>query len=354
MNVIVANEKNNELASLNVDIIKSVNGVYDALEIVEMFRSFFYNKLILDVTALKNQEDIRSYEVIAQGLDVDKVIFLMPEGSKLCTASFLSRLISLGIYNFTSNITGVSYLIKKTNTLKDVEHIVSAVNIQRSAETGAAVTTISNNNNNNNNAVHSEMRATPIETDSCIIVGFRNVTLSAGASTLIYMLKKELAITYGQDNVGALEVNKNDFILFNEKNMFSCRTDDLAANIERLSTLSILLVDLNDCMDDSFCKDIVYLVEPSTFKLNRLLRRNSAVFTKLTDKKVVLNQSMLLNNDVFDFEREAGIRVFFNIPPLDERKRNGIISEFLDKLGLLNGNFHGSGGNNKIFGLFRR
>ena len=352
MNVIVANEKNNDLASLNVDIIKSVSGVYVALEIVEMFRSFFYNKLILDVTALKNQEDIRSYEVIAQGLDVDKVIFLMPEGSKLCTASFLSRLISIGIYNFTSNINGVSYLIKKTNTLKDVEHIVSAVNMQRSSEAGAAVTTIGGGNANNR--PEQEMGATPIETDGCMIVGFRNVTLSAGASTLIYMLKKELALTYGQENVGALEVNKNDFILFNEKNMHSCRTDDLAANVERLSTLSILLVDLNDCMDDSFCKEVVYLVEPSTFKLNRLLRRNSAVFTKLADKKIVLNQSMLLNNDVFDFEREAGIRVFFNIPPLDERKRNGVIGEFLDKLGLLNGNFHGSGGNNKIFGLFRR
>ena len=352
MNVIVANEKNNDLASLNVDIIKSVSGVYDALEIVEMFRSFFYNKLILDVTALKNQEDIRSYEVIAQGLDVDKVIFLMPEGSKLCTASFLSRLISIGIYNFTSNINGVSYLIKKTNTLKDVEHIVSAVNMQRSSEAGAAVTTISNGNNNYRS--NDEATAAPIETDGCLIVGFRNVTLSAGASTLIYMLKKELSLTYGQENVGALEVNKNDFILFNEKNMHSCRTDDLSNNIEKLSTLSILLVDLNDCMDDSFCNEVVYLVEPSTFKLNRLLRRNSAVFTKLTDKKVVLNQSMLLNNDVFDFEREAGIRVFYNIPPLDERKRNGVISEFLDKLGLLNGNFHGSGGNNKIFGLFRR
>lgn len=348
MNVIVANEKNNDLASLNVDIIKSVSGVYDALEIVEMFRSFFYNKLILDVTALKNQEDIRSYEVIAQGLDVDKVIFLMPEGSKLCTASFLSRLISIGIYNFTSNINGVGYLIKKTNTLKDVEHIVSAVNIQRSTETGAAVTTI------NNNSSQRAVSAAPIETDSCIIIGFRNVTISSGASTLIYMLKKELALTYGQDNVGALEVNKNDFILFNEKNMHSCRNEDLASTVEKLSTLSILLVDLNDCMDDSFCKDIVYLVEPSTFKLNRLLRRNSAVFTKLTDKKVVLNQSMLLNNDVFDFEREAGIRVFYNIPPLDERKRNGVISEFLDKLGLFDGNIHGSGGNNKIFGLFRR
>ena len=214
MNVIVANEKSNQLASLNVDIIKSVTGVFDALEIVEMFRSFFYNKLILDVTALKGQEDIRSYEVIAQGLDVDKVIFLMPEGSKLCTASFLSRLISLGIYNFTSNINGVSYLIKKTNTLKDVEHIVSAVNIQRSTEAGAAVTTIG--------SAPSSPQPAPIHRDECTVIGFRNVTLSAGASTLIYMLKKELALTYGQDNIGALEVNKNDFLLFNEKNMHSC------------------------------------------------------------------------------------------------------------------------------------
>jgi hypothetical protein len=63
---------------------------------------------------------------------------------------------------------------------------------------------------------------------------------------------------------------------------------------------------------------------------------------------------MLLNNDVFDFEREAGVRVFYNIPPLDERKRNGVISDFLDKLGLFSNNIHNSAGNNKIFGLFRR
>ena len=267
----------------------------------------------------------------------------MPEGSKLCTASFLSRLISIGIYNFTSNINGVNYLLKKTNTLKDVEHIVSAVNAQKSAEAGAAITTIG--------TAPSHVKQ---DVGRCMIVGFRNITISSGASTLIYMMKKELAFTYGQDNIAALEVNKNDFIMFNEKNMFSCRNEDLQANIDRLSNFSILLVDLNDCQDDSFCNDIVYLLEPSTFKLNRLLRRNGAVFTKLGNKKVVLNQSMLLNNDVFDFEREAGIKVFYNIPPLDERKRNGIINEFLEQLGLFNDSIRNPAGNNKIFGLFRR
>ena len=351
MNVIVANEKSNDLASLNVDIIKSVTGVFDALEIVEMFKSFFYNKLLLDVTALKNPEDVRSYEMIAGALDADKVIFLMPEGSKLCTASFLSKLVSLGIYNFTSNINGVNYLIKKTNTLQDVEHIVSSAHAQRSEEAGAAVATIASAPQTTETTT---TEINKVELDECRIIGFRNITISSGATTLVYMLKKELALIYGDDNVAALEINKNDFIMFNEANMFSCRNDEIQANLEKLSRFSILLVDLNDCANDSFCKDIVYLVEPSTFKLNRLLRRNGEVFTKLKDKKVVLNQSMLLNNDVFDFEREAEIKVYFNIPPLDDRKRNGIIAEFLEKLGILGVNIKSSAGGNKIFGLFRR
>ena len=58
--------------------------------------------------------------------------------------------------------------------------------------------------------------------------------------------------------------------------------------------------------------------------------------------------------DIFDFESEAGIRVFYNIPPLDERKRNAIINDFLIHLGLLANNSGGADNSNKIFGLFRR
>ena len=54
---------------------------------------------------------------------LDKLIFLLPEDTPLCTADFLARLINIGIYNFTSNVKGVIYLLKKTNSLKDVEGI---------------------------------------------------------------------------------------------------------------------------------------------------------------------------------------------------------------------------------------
>lgn len=336
MNVIIANEQQNQLANLDVDIIKSITGLYDAFEIVEMFKNFFFSKMILDVTALKNYKDIKTYEILANGLDPDKIIFLLPEGSELCTPNFLSHIISLKIYNFTTNLNGINFLLKKTNTLKDVEHIVKMASVKTSSETGAVVANVSANVKR-----------------GVTVLGVKNVTESAGATTFIYLLKKELSLAYGQNNVVAIEIDKNDFSLFNDKNMFSIRQTDIKNTIAKYSNASIILVDLNNCLDNSFCGDVLYLIEPSTIKLNRLVRRNRVIFSKLVGKKVILNQSLLLNNDVFDFESEAGIKVFYNMPPLDERKRNSIIHDFLSKLGFFNEPVN-SNNSSKIFGLFRR
>ncbi len=336
MNVIIANEQQNQLANLDVDIIKSITGLYDAFEIVEMFKNFFFSKMILDVTALKNYKDIKTYEILSNGLDPDKIIFLLPEGSELCTPNFLSHIISLKIYNFTTNLNGINFLLKKTNTLKDVEHIVKMASVKTSSETGAVVANVSANVKR-----------------GVTVLGVKNVTESAGATTFIYLLKKELSLAYGQNNVVAIEIDKNDFSLFNDKNMFSIRQTDIKNTIAKYSNASIILVDLNNCPDNSFCGDVLYLIEPSTIKLNRLVRRNRVIFSKLVGKKVILNQSLLLNNDVFDFESEAGIKVFYNMPPLDERKRNSIIHDFLSKLGFFNEPVN-SNNSSKIFGLFRR
>jgi hypothetical protein len=64
MNVIVANQQQNELANLDIDIIKSLTGSYNSSEIVEMFKSFFYSKMILDVTAINNYDQIEAMKNI--------------------------------------------------------------------------------------------------------------------------------------------------------------------------------------------------------------------------------------------------------------------------------------------------
>ena len=355
MNVIVENEQRDLLTNLDIDIIKSISGTYDVTELVSMFKDFFFSKMILDVTAINQYKDIHTYEVLAQGLDVQKIIFLLPDKSSLCTPNFLSHLISLGIYNFTSKVNGIKYLLKKSNTLEDVAHIRTMVNKDYSHDPSA-----SSNNSVDNRNVSKETNNDNYQTvakDPNVptkIIGFRNVTEHAGATTLIYMMKKELSLRYGHENVIAIEIENNDFQLFNEKTMISIRENEVPGIISKYSNASIILVDLNQCKDDSFCHDIIFLIEPSTIRLNGLIRAHKDAFSKLMNCKVVLNQSLLLNNDIFDFESEAGIKVFYNIPPLDERKRNGIIHEFIIKLGLSNDKPSSSGGSNKIFGLFRR
>ena len=203
-----------------------------------------------------------------------------------------------------------------------------------------------------------ETGATVSEKDSRIdkatfILGVRNITESAGATTLIYMLKKELGMLFGSDNVVALEVESNDFSLFADKGMVSVNKNDMKNSINNFSKANVILVDLNKSEDDSFCNEVIYLIEPSTIKLNRLIRKDRNIFKKLSNCKVILNKSLLLNNDVYDFEKEAGIKIFYNMPPLDERKRNAIINDFLVRLGLVIDNTK-SNYSNKIFGLFRR
>lgn len=338
MNVIISNEKRNILSGLDIDVIKSIAGEYEANEIVEMFKNFFYNKMILDVTAIRDYHNVKSFQTIAMGLDVEKIVFFLPEGSDVCTSNFLSKLVSMGIYNFTTNVEGVKYLLEHPNTYKQVAHI------QQFNEPSNAVVA---------NAMNSTM--TSVSSSVGIgtkIIGVRNVTEHAGATTFVYILKKELKAYFG-DTIVAIEINKNDFQLLGDKNMVSTTADQIQGMLTRYAGASVLLVDLNDCNDDSFCGEVLYLLEPSTIKLNKLMRKNRNVFNKLQNQKIVLNKSLLANKDIADFEYEAKTRVFYNIPPLDERKRNPMLEDFLYRLGVV-AKREEKKDNGKIFGLFRR
>lgn len=340
MNVIVSNQQRNVLSGLDIDIIKSISGEYDATELVEMFKNFFYNKMVLDVTAIKDYHSVKSFQTIAMGLDVEKIVFFLPEGSDVCTSNFLSKLVSMGIYNFTTNIEGVKYLLEHPNTYKQVAHIqqlndVPNVNsVMTNVDSGSSVSDSS-----------TSFRGSRV-------IGVRNVTEHAGATTFIYILKKELRTHFG-DTIVALELNKNDFQFFGDKNMISISSDQLQGALTRYSGASVLLVDLNDYPDDSFCGEVLYLLEPSTIKLNKLMRRNRNIFSKLQHQKIVLNKSLLSNKDIMDFEYEAKARVFYNMPPLDERKKNPILEDFLSRLGIVAKKEEKKEAG-KIFGLFRR
>lgn len=325
MNVIICNQRKELLSGLNIDIIKTIEGQYEVDQLIEMFKNFYYQRMILDITAIKDYTDIKTLQKLSISLDMEKLILLLDDSEESSTPGYLSKLISMGIYNFTTNLEGIKYCLEHPNTYKDVAHIQQLNDLS---------TTI-------NEKVVSGSR----------IIGIKNVTDHAGSTTLIYMLKKELEQTYNL-RVVAIEINRHDFAYFHDKNMISITDEELMSEIVKHNDASIILIDLNDSDNDGVCSDTLYLIEPSSIKLNKLMRRNRRIFEELKGKKIVLNQSLLSNGDVMDFEYEGRTKVFYNIPPLNDRERNSVLHDFLAKMGLVAKTEEKE--ESKIFGLFRR
>ena len=336
MNVLITNRQENRLSSLDIDIIKHISGTFKSQEICDMFKTFFYNKMIIDITAIDRNKDIRSLETLANSLEADMIIIFLPENSEYCTTQYLSLLVHAGLYNFTTNLEGVRYLLKKTNTYEDVSHI------QGIEPTGAEAS---------QEAVTVGESQTP-SNGPAIVIGIKSATEHAGATTLIYMMTKALSSIYGADKVLALELQKSDFKYFNRSNMVSTTENDMRLLISRDKRIRFALIDLNNSEDTSMCNAIIYLVEPSTLKLNKMIDRHRTLLDKLRNERVMLNNSLLSNKDVNDLEYESGLRFFYNMPPLNDRKNNEIIVDFLGRINLVQ---RPSGNEDKsIFGLFRR
>lgn len=326
MNVVISNQKNTELSSLDIDVIKSVTGVFEVDEVISMFKTFFCEKIIVDVTSIKNYNDVNSIEHLAMGLGSEKLILLLTD--ELCTSNYLNSLIEIGLYNFTNNINAIKRLIARPNTYEDVAKLQQQKIISEEVE-----------------------EQEEIHHSSCKILGVKNVTEHAGATTLTYMLLKQLKKYYGS-GIYAIELDKDDFKYFNNKDMISISEGELDDKLDQFYDANVILVDLNDSNDVNVCSDVIYLLEPSTIKLNKLIRKNRNIFEKLKGKKTVLNKSVLSNKDVTEFEYESNSKIFYNIPPLDERNDNDSLNDFLSRLGILDMTGSRKEDGSKIFGIF--
>lgn len=323
MNVIIANKQQDLLANLNIEVIKNVTGVYSADEIVDMFSNFFFGRMILDLTALENYRDFKNLQKISISLAVEKIIVVLPSDDPECnTPQFLSKLISMGVYNFTSNVEGIQYLLQNPNSYRDVAHLHQideplVVEKQVVVPGESTVTTI-------------------VQPSVSTIIGIKNLTEGAGSTTLCFLLKKELE-KRGIEVV-AIEVGKRDFVYLNDKDLITTTEDDLPSLLIKHRSAQVILLDLNQA-ESEVCTDVLYLLEASYIKLNKLIMRDRKIFEKLRGSKIILSKSVLNNKDVAELEYEAKTRFFFNMPVLDDRKDNTeLMGDLLVRLGVIQSN----------------
>lgn len=312
MDTVIANKYSDILSTLNIEVSKKLEGVYEVDEIISTFGNYFFNKMFLDITAIKDYKDLTNLQKLSMSIDMDKVILLLDKDDSISDSEpFLAKLVNMGIYNFTKDQNNLMYLYTNPNVYRDVAYL-------QKIDTGE-------NNNTTTDSSHSVSNKR--------IIGIKNITDSAGATSLIYMLKKVLSSYY---SVMALEVDKRDLTYFKDKDTLTVKDDEINNIISKYNSIDIFLLDLNKSNKEYLCTDVLYLVEPSILKLNKLAIINPKIINDIKGKKVVLNKSLLSESEIADFEVETRIKVYYNIPPLNDKKDNSdILSPLLEKLGYI-------------------
>lgn len=343
MNVIISNKNQALLENLGIDVIKEMHGEFDVDEIISTFQNFFYQRMILDITAIKGFDNISNLQKLSISLDMSKLILLLDGTEDTSSPLFISNLVSMGIYNFAKNLQGIQYLYNTPNTYRDVAqfHQINSINQQNAAITQAQPQrNISNFAQNIVGAVsdafskdNNEPKEKPSgKFDGVRIIGVKNVTKQSGATTLIYMMVNELAKKY---KVLGIEVDKTDFHYFKSKNLITSHTSDLEIIVKKNLDKDVILIDLNNSLvAEGVCQEIIYLIEPSIIKLQKLMTFNARAMMGLKNRKVVLNKCLLSKSDISNFEYESRVKVMYSIKPLNEREKNiQEIRDFLTKLG---------------------
>lgn len=310
MDTVIANKYGDILNTLNIEVSKKLEGEYEVDEIISTFGNYFFNKMFLDITAIKDYKDLNNLQKLSMSINMDKVILLLDKDDQISDSNiFLSKLVSMGIYNFTKDSNDLMYLYTNPNIYRDVAYYQDI-----------------------DSKVETSSNASP-NLSTKKVLGVKNVTDSAGATTLVYLLKKVLSDYY---STMAIELNKRDLTYFHDKDCLSVKEDYLQDTLNKYSGIDIFVVDLDRTNKEYLCTDVLYLIEPSTIKLNKLSLINPKIFNELKGKNIVLNKSLLKDSDIANFEVESNLKVLYNMPPLNDKEDTSkYILPLLEKIGYI-------------------
>lgn len=328
MNVIVANERNNDLSNLSIDVIKKVEGVYSVDELIGMFTNFFFNKMILDITSIKDYDSYSNLKKFFENIDTDKVIILLSDNDICKSKEYISDLITLGVYNFSSDINSIMDMYNNPKSYSDVSNLQIQ---KKSDDINAEID--ANLNVNQKEEFTFEDFTLPGEYDgNKKIIGVVNLTEHAGATTLVVQMIKQLNLKY---KAIGIEMNKQDFLFFKTPMLYSCSSNsDVLRKIKDHQDVDAVIVDLNNYEAKEFCTDVIYLIEPGTIKISKLISKNGKIFEELSGEKLVLNRTNIEDKEVSEFEVETNSKIFCVVSNFrDNIDRVISVDKLLNKLG---------------------
>ncbi len=317
MNISIKNENISVMNNLDVEIIKTIEGIFTKEDIEKELYNLYYNKVIIDITAINNYYDENTLFNFLSYWEPSRVVLVL-NNTELCNSStFLKKLVERGYYNFSKNASGISFLINKPNTFEDVKKYLESANLY-------------NPMNSNDNNFEDNYRVNYNTNQK--IIGIQNLTPHAGATTLMYMMIKILKNNY---KVKGIEYQSDDNKYLQSDDIINSNSiDDLKIKINTLYNYDTIFISLNNLTENNICSDILYLIEPGTIRLNKFLKVNHNISEFSSKNKVVLSRSMIQDQDLNRFMYESKINVYFNLRDFNDRGSDAkTVKELLIKLG---------------------
>ena len=273
--------------------------------------------MIIDITSIANYTDLETIKQLAESVDPSRVILLLNTDPVVNSSVYMSKLVEFGFYNFTRNYEGITFLYNTPNSLDNVKHLILTED-QIKAQMDAM----------------SKSAAPIVENEGRKIIGLQNLTMHAGSTSLVNMMVRQLN-DGGYTAIG-LEMFKQDLMFYHDSNLSACMNKmDLENKLRLYTDVSAVIIDLNEFGEASkYCDEILYIIEPSYIKLTKLLKKNRNAFLEHKSDKIVLNMSFVNDQEVPDFEYETKLKIFDNLPPMNDRNRDlDQVNELLGKLG---------------------
>lgn len=310
MYIVIKNENSYIINNLIINVSKTLVGDFTRDDLNRELSFVSYDKAIIDITSIRNYyDDNYLYSFLEFFRSPSDVILLLNDGFVANSKHFLSKLIEKGYYNFATTDSAVNKLLQRNNTFEDVKNYMEGYDFLK---TDSIVSGIEKNDK--------------FETDK-LIIGIENGLPHAGATTLMYMLVKEISKL---KNVKGVEMLKNDSAFFNDDRIISCESRiQLETIVRTLKDIDVYVVDLNGTDVKEICNKVIYLIEPGTTKINKVVKGNRENYEKLKTVDIVLNRSNIKEEELSNFQYETKFKVVGNIPNLNERLDS---NESLDKL----------------------
>ena len=88
---------------------------------ISNFKNYFFTTMIVDATSIFEFANPQVLKKLVDGIGAEKLIILLPQRPQ-APKSFLNLLISLGVYNFSSNINDIVKFLQTPNTYDDISN----------------------------------------------------------------------------------------------------------------------------------------------------------------------------------------------------------------------------------------